>query len=278
MTTSNMLTGIGFEMHDEWLGAINRWLHANDYGHWRYWPNNCIRKNCIEIAGHKLTHDAFIAKKGNKNAQANSNKNKRNKNQKNAIHANLHFTWTTNAQNGHQHQRKKRVKIRSIQSLLVISDYLVCVKRTNGSSTVGQALTCHHTACTFFSPEKYDLILNRNEIALLGGVNELLDIFNVFTTFIQGNEYPTMNTFVLFYAEIEDRLKKIIAHSEDEVITRADKFAKKIVLVKWIYRSGSDLLTHATLTYHSRLWIINAPLVISQSWMILHIVFVSIQW
>lgn len=24
MTTSNMLTGIGFEMHDEWLGAINR--------------------------------------------------------------------------------------------------------------------------------------------------------------------------------------------------------------------------------------------------------------
>lgn len=69
-------------------------------------------------------------------------------------------------------------------------------------------------------------------MALLGGVNELLDIFNVFTTFIQGNEYPTMNTFVLFYAEIEDRLKKIIAHSGDEVITRADKFAKKIVLVK----------------------------------------------
>lgn len=69
--------------------------------------------------------------------------------------------------------------------------------------------------------EKYDLILNRTEMALLDGIIELLDIFNVFTTFIQGNEYPTMNTFVLFYAEIEDSLKKIIVDSGNEIIARA---------------------------------------------------------
>lgn len=65
--------------------------------------------------------------------------------------------------------------------------------------------------------------MNQNEMALLGGVIDLLDIFNVFTTFIQGNQYPTLNTFVLFYTEIDDRLKNIIAQSEDEVTIRAAK-------------------------------------------------------
>lgn len=60
-------------------------------------------------------------------------------------------------------------------------------------------------------------------MTLLDGVIDLLDIFNVFTTFIQGNEYPTLNTFVLFYAEIDDRLNDLIAHSQDEVIVRAAK-------------------------------------------------------
>lgn len=69
--------------------------------------------------------------------------------------------------------------------------------------------------------EKYDLIMNRNELALLDGVVELLDIFNVFTTFMQGNEYTTINTFVLFYAEIVDRLKKTIEYDDDAIITRA---------------------------------------------------------
>lgn len=63
--------------------------------------------------------------------------------------------------------------------------------------------------------------MNRNELALLNGVVELLDIFNVFTTFIQANEYPTMNTFVLFYSEITDRLNKIIEHDNDEIIVKA---------------------------------------------------------
>lgn len=63
--------------------------------------------------------------------------------------------------------------------------------------------------------------MNRIELALLNGVVELLDVFNVFTTFIQANEYPTMNTFVLFFTEIQDRLKSIIDHDEDEIIVKA---------------------------------------------------------
>lgn len=69
--------------------------------------------------------------------------------------------------------------------------------------------------------EKYDLIMNRNELALLDGVVELLDIFNVFTTFMQGKEYTTINTFVLFYTEIVDRLRKTIEFDDNDVITRA---------------------------------------------------------
>lgn len=57
--------------------------------------------------------------------------------------------------------------------------------------------------------EQYDYIMNRDELSLLDGIVELLDVFNVFTTFIQGNSYPTLNTFVLFYAEIQDHLKKM---------------------------------------------------------------------
>lgn len=74
--------------------------------------------------------------------------------------------------------------------------------------------------------EKYELILNRREMALLDCVIELLDIFNVFTTFIQANSYPTMNSFVLFYAEIRDRLDKAIANNHDDVIIRAANVLK----------------------------------------------------
>lgn len=71
--------------------------------------------------------------------------------------------------------------------------------------------------------EKYDLILNRNELSLLCGLVELLDVFNIFSTFMQGNTYPTLNTFVLFYAEIEDRLRKMCTFytDEDEIIATA---------------------------------------------------------
>lgn len=77
--------------------------------------------------------------------------------------------------------------------------------------------------------EKYDLIMNRNELSLLGGLVDLLDVFNIFTTFIQGNDYPTLNTFALFYAEINDRLTKMHAlyEDEDDVIAKAAEILLK---------------------------------------------------
>lgn len=69
--------------------------------------------------------------------------------------------------------------------------------------------------------EHYDLIMNRKESELLDGIVDMLDIFNVFTTFVQGNEFPTINTFVLFYTEIVDRLRKIVIYNDNDVITRA---------------------------------------------------------
>lgn len=68
---------------------------------------------------------------------------------------------------------------------------------------------------------KYEYILDVNELALLEGMIELLDVFNVFTIYVQGDKYPTMNTMVLFYAEIEDRLKKIKLFNTNDVIDNA---------------------------------------------------------
>lgn len=68
---------------------------------------------------------------------------------------------------------------------------------------------------------KYEYILSANEMELLQSLVELLDVFNVFTTYVQGNQYPTMNTMVLFYTEIEDRLKKIKLFNTNEIIENA---------------------------------------------------------
>ena len=64
--------------------------------------------------------------------------------------------------------------------------------------------------------------MNPDECRLLDGLVELLEIFNVFSTFVQANNYPTLNTFVLFYTEIKDRLSKIctVYEDEDDVIAK----------------------------------------------------------
>lgn len=69
--------------------------------------------------------------------------------------------------------------------------------------------------------DDYDLILNRSELTLLEGMVELLEVFNVFTKFIQGQDYATMNTLALFHTEICDSLEKIKIFSTDSVILRA---------------------------------------------------------
>lgn len=68
---------------------------------------------------------------------------------------------------------------------------------------------------------KYEYILNVNEMALLEGMVHLLDVFNVFTIYVQANQYPTMNTMALFYTEIADRLEQIKLFNTNEIIEKA---------------------------------------------------------
>lgn len=51
----------------------------------------------------------------------------------------------------------------------------------------------------------YDLILNNDDIALLSDFVQLLSVFEVFTTYAQGKNYPTMNSVLLFREEIIQR-------------------------------------------------------------------------
>lgn len=69
--------------------------------------------------------------------------------------------------------------------------------------------------------ENYELILNRSELASLEGLVELLEVFNIFTKYIQGQEYATINTLALFRSEITERLEKIKLFSLDNVILKA---------------------------------------------------------
>lgn len=90
MTTSNMLTGIGFEMHDEWLGAILLAGLTEEYmpmimgieGIGQTIASERIVSKLLDTNLVGKSHDAFIARKGNKNAQAYGKKNKKNKKQK----------------------------------------------------------------------------------------------------------------------------------------------------------------------------------------------------
>lgn len=51
----------------------------------------------------------------------------------------------------------------------------------------------------------YDLILSSGELELLDHFVELLEIFEDFTKYIQGESYPTQNSVILFRTEIIDR-------------------------------------------------------------------------
>lgn len=64
-------------------------------------------------------------------------------------------------------------------------------------------------------------------MALLNGLVELLEVFNIFTIFIQGCQYPTMNTIALFYTEIEDKLDKIALFNTNDTIEKAAKILRE---------------------------------------------------
>ncbi|XP_031639538.1 zinc finger BED domain-containing protein DAYSLEEPER-like [Contarinia nasturtii] len=68
--------------------------------------------------------------------------------------------------------------------------------------------------------EEYDLILTRSEIKLLERLADVLDVFNTFTKYIQGNSYPTLNSLILFYVEIKQGLEQIQRRNICEIISK----------------------------------------------------------
>lgn len=73
----------------------------------------------------------------------------------------------------------------------------------------------------FQNSEQFEFILKADEIELLSGLNELLEMFTMFTKIIQGDKYPCLNYHVLLYTTIEDRLMTLMTFNENEVILSA---------------------------------------------------------
>lgn len=55
--------------------------------------------------------------------------------------------------------------------------------------------------------ELYGYVLRENEKTMMIGLNKILDIFNIFTKFVQSTKYCTMSYMLLFYEEIRDKLQ-----------------------------------------------------------------------
>lgn len=53
--------------------------------------------------------------------------------------------------------------------------------------------------------EMYSLILSEKQRKLLKDFVELLSIFEIFTKYVQGEYYPTLNTMILFRSEILEK-------------------------------------------------------------------------
>lgn len=49
----------------------------------------------------------------------------------------------------------------------------------------------------------------------------MLEVFNTFTKYIQANSYPTLNSLILFYVEIQQGLQDIHRDSMCDVIKKA---------------------------------------------------------
>lgn len=58
--------------------------------------------------------------------------------------------------------------------------------------------------------ELYSLVIRESDKKLLIGFHQILDVFNIFTKFVQG-KYCTVSNMILFYVEIKDTLSKFVA-------------------------------------------------------------------
>ncbi|XP_055306784.1 uncharacterized protein LOC129571046 [Sitodiplosis mosellana] len=101
--------------------------------------------------------------------------------------------------------------LKSISSVRWNCIYKVCHAHFHNSAIVKKCLE-HHAA--------YELILSRSELALLGRIVEVLEVFNTFTKYVQGNSYPTLNSLILFYVEIKGNLEQIQRENMCEVINK----------------------------------------------------------
>lgn len=77
--------------------------------------------------------------------------------------------------------------------------------------------------------------MTNEENQLIGGLVELLEVFSVFTKYIQGDKYPTLNILPIFYSEVETRLKTISLMSPYATIQKAaeillSNLGKRLVL------------------------------------------------
>lgn len=55
----------------------------------------------------------------------------------------------------------------------------------------------------------------------MDGFCKILEVFNIFTAFVQGQQYPTMNVLALFHSEIMDSLEKMRLFMVDAVLLEA---------------------------------------------------------
>lgn len=86
---------------------------------------------------------------------------------------------------------------------------------------------------------RYDLILMPDELEILNGFHELLEVFDIFTTAVQGNSYCTINLVPLLYTEIEERLNTVKLMTSNKHIKRAaeilcEKLGSRIELTQEI--------------------------------------------
>lgn len=55
--------------------------------------------------------------------------------------------------------------------------------------------------------KEYGLIMSEDELNFLRDFVELLEVFQIFTTYAQGEYFPTLNSMILFRTEI---IKKLV--------------------------------------------------------------------
>lgn len=74
----------------------------------------------------------------------------------------------------------------------------------------------------------YHLIISDFDKILIDDFIEILDIFNLFTKFVQGNRYTTINYMLLLYVEIEHKLKDTISKKHGTVKKCAEILWQKL--------------------------------------------------